>query len=89
MLDMIPLLNTNVNVSLAIEPVIVSGPLFCRICKAELEGPNELRNQFIDFAQRYLAQPLATTHNASTSSAHILADTGTRPSTKLYDCLIH
>ena len=55
----VPFFNVDVDVCLLVEPIIVRLPLLVRVCEADMKQPNDLRDQFIDFAQRDLQNMLA------------------------------
>ena len=64
-----PFFDVDVNVGLLVEPVVVRLPFLVGICEADVEGPDDLRNQLINLAQRDLRDTLAYMRKSQQKSA--------------------
>ena len=56
-----PLFDVDLNVGLLVEPVVVRFPPLARIREADVEDPDDFRDQLIDLAQRDLQNTSAGT----------------------------
>jgi hypothetical protein len=81
--------NVDVNVGLRVKPIVVRLPFLVRVRKADVEGPYDLRDQFINFAQRDLFNTLVYVKVYILTSTYIFTKASASPSTELNHCFFH
>lgn len=94
---MLPRLDMNLNPSLFVEPVIVCLPTPLWVHKSKLKISKDLRDQFVNLAQRNLfllvtiplLLPRLELPQNKRDYTHIFANTSTRTSAKLYHRFLH